>query len=173
MDNFLPCLSAVWQFDGLRNDQATGETFATSFGVTAMTWKSAVNLRLVSGSIDNATKAQCETILRGMYWVKCHCPDLPLGVDLMCFNDAMLTGVSHAAGLLQRCVDVKDDGVIGPITLLAVRGIQPELLISKLRAADEKYLSELHNAPLYLRGWDRREQYMASIALKMGMPKPG
>lgn len=166
-DNFPPCLAAVWKFDGLRNDEAKGEVFTTSYGVTSATWQLAVNLKVVSGSIANATKAQCETILRALYWVRCHCPELPLGVDLMAFNDAVLVGPSRAVGLLQRCVDVDDDGVIGPITLLAVKGIQPEVLIQRLHDADDKYLASLHNAPLFLAGWDRREDFMRSTALAM------
>lgn len=171
VDDFPACLAAVWQFDGLRDDAAKGEKFATSYGVIQSTWNDAARLKIVTGSIANATIDDCELILRELYWDVCQCPRLPAGVDLLVFNDAMLTGVSHAAGLLQRCVEVHDDGIIGPITLLAVRGIQPEVLIRRLHDADDIYLAALRNAPLFLKGWERREDFMRTTALKMLTPK--
>ena len=171
VDNFEPCLAAVWTFDGLRDDRATGEKFATSYGVTEMTWRMAQRAGVVKGPIANATKAQCEAVLRALYWNHCQCAALPIGVDLMVFNDAVLTGPSRSIGLLQRCVDVDDDGWIGPVTLQAVKALQPEILIKRIHDADDKYLASLHNSELFLKGWDRREDFMRTTALKMIQPK--
>ena len=45
--NFEAALKAFWTFDGAKQDAAPGETFATSYGVTEMTWSAAVETGVV------------------------------------------------------------------------------------------------------------------------------
>lgn len=130
---FNTCLALCWQFDGLKDDAAQGEAFATSYGVTAMTWAAAEQQGIVDHGIEDATKDDCARILRSMYWNACHCSNLLPGVDLMVFNDAMVS----------------------------------DALIEKLCVADEAYYAALRNAPLFLRGWTRREEFMAAQAKTM------
>lgn len=164
---FDACLALCWQFDGLKNDAAQGEKFATSYGVTEMTWGMAEDQGIVDHDIDTATKDDCANILHVMYYNACKCASLSPGVNLMVFNDAMVTGVGHSARLLQRMVGAAQDGVIGPETLRLANALHAVALIEKLRVADEAYYAALRNAPLFLRGWTRREEFMAAQAKQM------
>lgn len=164
---FDACLALCWQFDGLKNDRAQGEQFATSYGVTEMTWDEAERQGIVDHDIDTATKDDCASILRSMYWNACHCPSLSPGVSLMVFNDAMVCGTGHTTKLLQRIVGAEQDGVIGPNTLRLANSVHAVDLIEKLRVADEIYYAALAKAPLFLKGWTRREEFMAGQAKQM------
>lgn len=164
---FDACLALCWQFDGLKNDAAQGEKFATSYGVTAMTWADAQRQGIVNHSIDTATKDECASILRALYWNTAHCPSLSPGVSLMIFNDSMVTGVGHTAKLLQRVVGAAQDGVVGPNTLKLANSMHAVDLIEKLRVADEIYYGALAKAELFLKGWTRREEFMAGQAKLM------
>lgn len=164
---FDACLALCWQFDGLKDDRAQGEQFATSYGVTEMTWQMAEDQGIVDHDIETATKADCANILRVMYWNATHCPSLWPGVNLMVFNDSMVTGVGHTAKLLQRLVGAEQDGVIGPNTLRLANAMHAVDLIEKLRVADETYYAALAKAPLFLKGWTRREEFMAAQAKLM------
>jgi len=153
--------------DGHRNDRAPGEAFATAWGVTQMTWDDAVARGIVSGSLADATRAQCEAIYRADYWDPLRCDALNPGVSFVLFNDAVLSGVDAAVRLLQRSIGAAEDGVVGPQTLHMANAMPAAQLIDRLTVADEKYLASLRNAPMFIRGWDRRELACQAEALTL------
>ena len=170
MDNFPDCLAFVWlpQNDGAPNNGAEGEDFITQWGVTADDWQVAVSRGVVTGTIRTATKDQCAAVLRALHWDACNCGKMASGCDLMVFNDAMVCGSGHCTDLVQRIVDTTSSGFgIGPITLLAIRGMGAKAFIQKMHDADEAYYAALAKAPLFLRGWDRREDDAMAAAYKM------
>ena len=166
--DFLTDDKLVLTFDGFKDDRAPGETFATAYGVTEMTWAWAIGQGVVEDKpIDQATADDCETVRKVLFWNAAHCGQLPAPVALMVYNDSVLTGCGHAVKLLQRLVGVDPDGDVGALTLAAVNRIAPLALVDKLVVADETYLAALAKAPLYLKGWERREDYMAQHAKAM------
>ena len=50
------------------------------------------------------TKAEVEPIYKDRYWLKCHCQELPSGVEWAVFDYAVNEGPSKAAKALQRAV---------------------------------------------------------------------
>ena len=56
-------------------------------------------------------------IYENNYWKRAKCDQLPSGLDLAVFDWAVNSGVSRASKALQKIIGVKDDGVIGPITV--------------------------------------------------------
>jgi lysozyme family protein len=153
--------------DGHQNDRAPGESFATAWGITQMTWNDAVANGIVSGPLADATREQCKAIYRADYWNPLRCDALHPGVAFVLFNDATLSGVDAAARLLQRMVGATEDGVIGPQTLRLANAMPAAELIDRLTVADEKYLAALRNAPMFIRGWDRRERACQAEALTL------
>lgn len=170
MDNFPACLAFVWepQNDGAPNNGAGGETFITQWGVTASDWQTAVARGVVTGGIETASRDDCAKVLRALHWDGCDCGNMPPGCDLMVFNDAMVCGVGHTTRLVQRLVDTTDTGYgIGPLTILAIKGMGAASFIDGMRRADEAFYAALAKAPLFLKGWDRREEDAAIAAKKM------
>lgn len=169
-NKFGSALTAFWTFDGFKNDQAPGENFLTAYGVTQGTWDEAIAQGIIKDkSIGQASQEDCQTILHVNFWNALRCEEMPAGVDLMLFNDGSLSGVGHTARLLQRCVGLAGDdvdGVIGPMTMQAVRAHNPGVLIKRIADADDAYLGALAKAPLYLKGWLRREAFMENLANK-------
>jgi lysozyme family protein len=93
------------------------------------------------------------------------------GCDLMVFNDGMVCGVGHVSRLVQRIVGVPVDGVIGPVTLRGIKSMGAGRFINAMAKADDEYYASLAKAPLFLRGWTRREAEARALALKMaGIP---
>lgn len=143
--------------DGKVDDSAPGETFKTSLGITEMTFQNALDAKVVSGEFP-PTPDQAEIIYYEMYWQKNHCDKLPDGIAIMLFNEDTLCGNGAAARLLQRCIGAVDDGIVGHETITKVWEHPLEQLMVDFKEADETYLSELANAPLFLNGWTRREE---------------
>lgn len=169
VDRFPECLAFVMQFDGFKHDAALGEKFPTSYGITQYTWSDAVSNGVVTGTLVDSTEADCERILRVMFYDAMSCAKMPTGCDLMVFNDGMGAGVSHCSKLVQRIVGVAQDGRIGPQTLLAIKGMGAKAFIGAMAKADKKYFAALASAPLYIRGWYRRENEATAAALKMAI----
>jgi lysozyme family protein len=165
--NWQTSLNFTFNYDGFKDDQAAGESFATSYGVTEYTWNDAVEAGIVTGSIADATQDQCITVLHDMFWNKVNGDGLPSGCDVVVYNNGMVCGAEHAAKLAQRVVGVAEDGAIGPITLLAIKGFGVQQFIDAMTAADEKYFAALAKAPLYLIGWDRREEACKVLAYQL------
>jgi lysozyme family protein len=171
-DTFDTALAFIWQpeRDGHQDDAAPGETFATSWGITQMTWDAAVVDGLVFGELGDATKDQCAAIYRVRYWAPLHCDSFAPGVAMVLFVDATLTGTGHVARLLQRIVATVEDGVIGPHTMAAANRWIPAALVAQLIDADEVYLAALATAPKFLHGWTRREEALRTAALTIEGP---
>lgn len=81
-------------------------------------------------------------IYRSFYWNALKCEQMPAGVDLMMFDQAIGGSVVEAARQLQKIVGTKDDGSIGPVTLAAVGRVDAAELIRSLATARISALRE-------------------------------
>ena len=95
-------------------------------------------------------------IYKDRYWDAVRAEELPAAVRYAVFDAAVNSGPSQAARWLQRAVGVRDDGIIGPITLGAVRAADPERLLRRVLAQRLRFMTGLSNWPAFGRGWARR-----------------
>lgn len=78
--------------------------------------------------IFNLTREGAEEIYRRDYWNKCRCDDLPPECAIATFDCAVNQGPETAIYLLQKALGVKQDGIIGRITLKAAESATPRML---------------------------------------------
>ncbi len=123
--------------------------------------------------IKKLTRPGAERIYLDHYWDVVRASELPPALALLVFDGAVNHGPAQAARLLQRVLNVKDDGVVGPKTLAAARSFHPasELrsLFSEIRLRTYEDLAR--NKPLYrryLRGWRLRVLRVADEAGRWG-----
>ena len=167
-DNFAASLAAVWEFDGIKDDEAAGEKFITTWGITAGTYEEAIDAGVIARHPQSlCTPADAKAILLALYWNKASCPELPSGVELMTFNMAMLGGVIPAIRVLQYALSVEADGVIGPVTLNRAGTLTPLNTIKLQYLGDLNHLRTLGNWNEYQDGWTRRENVMVGLARKL------
>ena len=95
-------------------------------------------------------------IYRDRYWDAVRAEELPEAIRYAMFDAAVNSGVRQAIRWLQRAVGVRDDGVIGPVTLAAVRAANPEQLVRRMLAQRLRFMTGLPNWPSFGRGWARR-----------------
>jgi lysozyme family protein len=143
-------------------DHDTGR--GTAWGITEDTWYHAVDTGLVHGDIHNATQAQAGVILRQEYWNGTLCDGLPLAVDFLVFNMAMMAGQGRAIKLLQRIVGVLEDGVNGPKTIAATARQDTTYMLMALTKADEQFFQALSGATYFINGWTNRAEYCKHVA---------
>ena len=111
------------------------------------------------------TLQKAAAIYREDYWDPIKGDLLPAGLDLLMLDSAVNQGAKTAAVLLQQALDIKADGIIGPITLTRARQAMPDLLITF--AAERALRYEFsRNETTFGRGWYRRLFRMQNAALK-------
>lgn len=105
--------------------------------------------------IKNLTREQAIQIYFKDYWKPIKADFMDRGIALQLFDMAVNAGVSQASKLIQRIVGVKDDGVIGPITLRAINNYNGDINMEYL-IARVNYYSSLDNVKIFGAGWVNR-----------------
>jgi lysozyme family protein len=165
-DNFQASLKLVLQSEGQNDDDPSDHGGRTSRGITQReydAWRHEKNLP--SLDVWDAPQEDIDTIYHDEYWVP-YCDAMPIGVDYVYFNNAVLDGPYRSAVLLQRALGVGADGRIGPLTRQAVATADPTVTIIKVSAASREFYISLHQ-PKFLKGWLNRVAFVQANALHM------
>lgn len=143
----------------------------TNLGVTKKAWAEFIGRPVEDGEMKALTKEAVDPFYKKMYWDKCHCDDLPTGLDYAVFDFAVNAGTGRAAKFLQQAVGVTADGAIGPGTMAAVAKADPKQALeqfSQAKAAFYKGLVE-HNPDQqkFIKGWLARVDNVEATAATM------
>lgn len=156
----------ILQSEGGNDDDPADHGGRTSRGITHAEYTS---WRLKNGLIDRdvwlASDQEIEAIYHDNYWQPLG-DTLPVGIDYLFFDMKVNAGPKRAAILLQRALDVADDGNIGPKTLAALVAADPADLINRYSAAKAAFYVSLHQ-PRFTKGWLNRTASVKANALKM------
>ena len=101
------------------------------------------------------------------YWRPASCPDFPAPLALFHFDAAVNHGLTGAARLLQRALDVHVDGVIGPITRAAAHRQATEAVLERYAELRRERYRRLPHFWRFGRGWLRRVDRTLAAAKKV------
>lgn len=90
------------------------------------------------------------------YWQRARCDELPPMVAFQMFDTAVNSGIGQAIRFLQRSVGVADDGVVGPLTMNAVRRLDPEVVVARFNGQRLEFMTKLSTWDVFGKGWARR-----------------
>lgn len=164
--NFNASLKLVLQSEGGNDDDPADHGGRTSRGITQReydAWRK--EKRLAPLDVWQAPQSDITTIYHDEYWEP-YCDFMPLGVDYIYFNNAVLDGPYRATVLLQEALGVTADGRVGPVTRQAVASCDAGTVIIKLSAASQAFYRGLHQ-PKFLNGWLNRVAFVQKQALEM------
>nr|WP_283949891.1 glycosyl hydrolase 108 family protein [Limobrevibacterium gyesilva] len=118
--------------------------------------------------IAGLTDGQIAAIYRVDYWRRIAGDDLPPPVALVVGDGAVNQGVGAASRDLQDAVGVPADGVVGPVTVAAVRrkGNQLDDLAVELVARRAVRYARADTFPIFGLGWSRRLAAAARAAFR-------
>ena len=106
--------------------------------------------------IANLTLEQAKAIYLRDYWTRAQCDTLPPVVAFQVFDTAVNSGIGQAIRFLQRAVGVADDGVVGALTMAAVRRLDAESLAARFNGQRLEFMTKLSTWDTFGRGWARR-----------------
>jgi lysozyme family protein len=116
--------------------------------------------------IKGMTRERAAEIYFRDYWSPCKCGELPWPLALTTFDIAVNQGTGTAAHLLQESVGTKTDGIIGLVTLEAVRHANLKQSLAILTALRCDRYSKAKNVSVYGKGWFRRAAHCLIAALE-------
>jgi lysozyme family protein len=167
---FEACLAAVLQHEGGYADHPADPGGATNMGITRKTlaaWRGIDPwLDLPKSEVRALTRAEAGRIYRANYWDRCRAGELPGGVDLALFDFAVNSGPDRAIRTLQTVLGIEADGILGPVTLAAIRKANARTLANALCDARLTFLRRLPTFPTFGRGWTSRVAAIRAVAVK-------
>jgi lysozyme family protein len=150
--NFDQAFDILLKHEGGFSDHPADPGGKTRFGITEAVARE-VGYR---GDMRELPLDLAKRIYKDRYWDAVRAEELPEAIRYAVFDAAVNSGPRQAIRWLQRAVGVKDDGIIGPKTLAAVRAADPEQLVRRMLAQRLRFMTELPNWPAFGRGWARR-----------------
>lgn len=137
-----------------------GELRGSRRGISAMAYPTL--------DIAALTDDQVCAIYRQDYWNRIAGDSLPPAVAVMAGDEAVNQGIAAAARDLQAAVGLAPDGVIGPVTLAAVRARNDAgALVEELTARRAVRYAGTGTFPTFGLGWMRRLAHAAAICLRL------
>ena len=150
--NFDQAFDILLRHEGGFSDHAADPGGKTRFGITEAVAREAG----YRGDMRELPLDLAKRIYKDRYWDAVRADELPEAVRYAVFDAAVNSGPRQAIRWLQRAVGVRDDGVIGPITLSAVRATDPQALLRRILSARLRFMTDLPTWPAFGRGWARR-----------------
>lgn len=126
-----------------------GQLKGTKFGISAMTYP--------GEDIEGMTLDRAKQLYARDFWGKAGADLVPDVLRYDVFDTAVNSGTKRAVQFIQRALGVADDGVIGPVTTLALSHIDPYRLLARFNGHRLDFLND--NPELwatYGRGWSQR-----------------
>lgn len=125
-----------------------GELKGTKFGISAMSYPHL--------DIKNLTLDEAQTIYFNDFWVKNGIDQLPKAMQYQMFDASINHGFRNATKMLQRAVDVADDGIVGKNTMKAVGQYDQLNLVLLFNNERLKFYTDIRTWSQYGKGWARR-----------------
>lgn len=116
--------------------------------------------------IANLTKEDATAIYKRDYWDRISGDDLPFAVGIVVVDYAVNSGVSRASKALQLAVGATVDGVIGPMTLDAVRAHSEKSVVTQVTHLRQQFVRGLITYETFKNGWERRIEETRNFALE-------
>lgn len=172
---FARCLDLVLAQEGGYADHPRDPGGATNMGITHKTlarWRKVSPwCKLPKAEVQGLRRSEAARIYRSGYWARVRGADLPPGLDLALFDYAVNSGPARAIKALQAALAVKADGVLGPLTLGALRTrvatAGAAALITVLCNGRLGFLQRLAGFAVFGRGWTRRVAEIRAAAIEM------
>lgn len=164
MANHKRLIPFILRWEGGYVDDPADRGGATNKGVTIGTYttyrKSKGIKQTTKSDLRNITDAEWSEIFKTMYWNRWQADHIrSQSVANICVDWVWGSGV-HGIKRVQRLLGVRDDGVVGPVTLAALNARDPERLFAEIREARICFIKSIiardPSQKRFERGWMNR-----------------
>ena len=163
--NFERALAMVLRHEGGFVNHPNDPGGMTNKGITKKVYDAYMGKVTTEQEMKDMPDHHVAEIYRKQYWDRVNGDKLASGLDISIFDWAVNSGCGRAVKALQKCVGAKQDGGLGPLTLLAVGGKAPKELIEMISVERETFYRKLKTFKHFGKGWLRRNKETRSHAL--------
>jgi len=146
--SFIEAMRVIFKNEGGYSNNPLDPGGETKFGISKRAYPNV--------DIKNLTLDSAAVIYKRDYWDKIKGDALPYPVALLAFDVAVNSGPDESAILLQKAVDVVQDGKIGPKTIEAVLKHNLPDLVNEFSTYRMLYYFSLSNFKIFGKGWTKR-----------------
>lgn len=146
--NIEQALDLLIRHEGGYSDNPADPGGRTMYGIT----ERVARQHGYTGDMRELPMSVAATIYRKQYWSMIKADQLPEALRFHVFDAAVNSGNVQSIKWLQECAGVKQDGIVGPMTLKAAENVTPW----QYSAVRLRFMTELKNWPTFSRGWARR-----------------
>lgn len=150
--NFQKLLKRVLKHEGGYVNHPSDPGGETNFGIT----KSTARSYGYHGSMRTIPMTVVEKIYKSQYWDAMSCENFDFALAYQLFDAAVNHGLLNARKILQRTIKVKDDGIIGAVSLAAIRQLDTADLVQMFNAERISFYTRISTFPTFGRGWMNR-----------------
>ncbi|WP_179758965.1 glycosyl hydrolase 108 family protein [Hoeflea halophila] len=139
---------------------------ATNMGITIGTLAEWRGTKVTVEDVRELSRSEADSIFRANYYSANRCGEMPERMAMVVYNCSVLSGRERAIEFVQQAfnnlgllVDGKPlvvDGVLGRMTMSAIRGADPSILAEAFMDRQEDYLRQLDTFPVFGKGWLNR-----------------
>ena len=108
------------------------------------------------GDMRVLSREKAMDIYHQAFWLRYRCDQMPDAIAFQFLDICINHGYGNGARMLQRAVDVVDDGMIGDITLKAIKKLPENDVLMRLNAERIRFFTKLTTFNTFGRGWMRR-----------------
>lgn len=145
---FLRALELVLAHEGGLVDDPRDPGGLTNFGISQRAYPKV--------DIRGLTKLKAAEIYHADYWLPIRGDELPEAVAIVLFDMAVNMGKDRAVRLLQRALNIPQDGMLGPRTIAACINGTRRAVALNLTAERVIAYTGMRGFDIYGRGWLRR-----------------
>jgi hypothetical protein len=149
---FQDALKRVLQHEGGYVNHPSDPGGETNYGITKAT---AQNYGY-KGSMKNIPMDMVERIYKNQFWDALSCDSFPYSFAFQYFDAGVNHGLINARKILQRALGVKDDGIVGAITLNEIRKQPQFALINLFNAERIQFYTRIKTFNTFGKGWMSR-----------------
>lgn len=139
----------------------------TNKGITLAVYSAFKRRQCSIDELKQITEKEVADIYRAQYWNAVRGDDLPSGLDYAAFDYAVNSGAGRASRDLQKAIGQTPDGVIGAVTLQAIRERSIGQIIDALCDRRLAFLKTLKTWSTFGKGWGSRVEIVRAAALRM------
>jgi lysozyme family protein len=152
-NSFSVAIERVLSHEGGYTNYPSDPGGETNWGITSRTaarWGYKGDMRFLP-------REKAVEIYENEYWLGTKCDLLPFPLSFQLFDAAVNSGPTQAIKWLQRSLGVDDDGVIGPVTLSAMKGVSGPLTSGlNFLLARGRFYTSLPTWTHFGKGWTNR-----------------
>lgn len=149
---FDEAFNALMKHEGGYSDHAADPGGKTRFGVT----EAVARREGYTGEMRDYPFEEAKRVYRKLYWDSMRLNDVRPELRFDLFDFAVNSGVGTAVRHAQRILAVKDDGVLGTVTLNAMATANSAKFAAKLNGQRLLLMTSLPTWNAFGRGWARR-----------------